>query len=338
NYIDAERIFAQLVDSGVESQQIIFRLVDLNLKLNNPDKALSHLLEYQEDEALTLEAANLFLTQGFYDHAAQLLDPLAQENPVPLNALYYLAILEYEGRNEPDKALNYLGSIPAGHPHHERSLVFRIHLLYQGGQKDEAKQLCLSATTMFPRQPEFRIVLAEIYEREGNHQASLDLLLKANAEWPQNMTILYRLGLLYDRMKDQDQAMVIMEKVIAQNPEHAEALNYLGYTLAELGRDLERAEILVKNALKTKPDNGYFIDSLAWVYLKQGRTRLAWQEIKQAVNFVDNDPIIWEHYGDIARALGFNGEAHKGYTKALELQGENAEAVKIKINKLGFRR
>ncbi|NLW81793.1 MAG: tetratricopeptide repeat protein, partial [Desulfovibrionales bacterium] len=42
NYIDAERIFAQLVDSGVESQQIIFRLVDLNLKLNNPDKALSH--------------------------------------------------------------------------------------------------------------------------------------------------------------------------------------------------------------------------------------------------------------------------------------------------------
>ena len=56
------------------------------------------------------------------------------------------------------------------------------------------------------------------------------------------------------------------------------------------------------------------------------------------MNFVDNDPIIWEHYGDIARALGFNGEAHKGYTKALELQGENAEAVKIKINKLGFRR
>jgi hypothetical protein len=46
---------------------------------------------------------------------------------------------------------------------------------------------------------------------------------------------------------------------------------------------LKRAEVLIQNALKVEPDNGYFADSLAWVYFKQNKHKLAWQEIKRAV-------------------------------------------------------
>ncbi len=335
NYIDAERVFSQLLDFGVENQQIIFRLVDLNLKLNNPDKALSYVRQNEENQALILETANLFLNQDFYDHAAELLDPLAQENPIPANALFYLAVLEYEGRDNPDKALAYLESIPVSHPHHERSLVFRIHLLYQKGEQDAARQLCLSAMDLFPKQPEFRIILAEIHERKNEYPQALDVLLTAANLWPESTTILYRLGLVYDQMEHRDQAMIMMEKVIAKDPEHADSLNFLGYSLAEKGQDLERAEVLVQNAIKVKPDNGYFLDSLAWVYFKQGKKRLAWQEIKRAVKLVDTDPVIWEHYGDIASSLNLLPDARKGYGKSLENDGENADAVRIKLNALG---
>jgi len=335
NFIDAERVFSQLFDSGVENQQIIFRLVDLNLKLNNPDKALTYVQQNEENQALILETANLFLNQDFYDHAAELLDPLAHENPIPASALFYLAVLEYEGRDNPDKALAYLESIPVSHPHHERSLVFRIHLLYQKGEKDAARQLCLSAMDLFPKQPEFRIILAEIHEHENEYPQALDVLLTAANLWPESTTILYRLGLVYDRMEHRDQAMLMMEKVIAKDPEHADSLNFLGYSLAEKGQDLERAEVLVQNAIKAKPDNGYFLDSLAWVYFKQGKKRLAWQEIKRAVALVDTDPVIWEHYGDIASSLNLLSEARKGYGKSLENEGENADTVRIKLNSLG---
>ena len=335
NYIDAERVFSQLVDAGVENQQVIFRLVDLNLKLNNPDKALSYVQEYTDDLALVLETANLLLNLDFYDHAAQLLDPLAQENPIPENARFYLAILEYEGRDNPEKALAYLESIPDNHPHFERGIVFRIHLLYHLERKADARELAQKAQIMFPRQPEFRIIMAEIHERESEYQQALDVLLKAAETWPEHPTVLYRLGLVYDRLEHRDQAVMMMEKVIAKDPEHADALNFLGYTLAEEGRDLPRAEVLVQTAIKVKPDNGYYVDSLAWVYFKQGKKRLAWQEIRRAVQLVDSDPVIWEHYGDIAEALGLHGEARKGYAKSLELEGDNARIVKDKLDNVG---
>lgn len=335
NYIDAERVFAKLVDLGIGNQQILFRLIELNLKLNNPDQALSYVEQGSDDQALVLEAANLLLNQDFYDHAAELLDPMALENPIPSDALFFLAVLEYEGRDNPGKAMTYLEAIPAGHQHYERSLIFRIHLLYQKNDRATAKELCLSAMTLFPKQPEFRIIMAEIHEFEKEYQQALDVLLKATGVWPENTTILYRLGLIYDRMDHRDQAMIMMEKVISKDPEYADALNYLGYTLVEQGSNLERAEVLIKSALKVKPDNGYFVDSLAWVYFKQGKNKRAWQEIKRAVQLVDSDPVIWEHYGDIARAMGFIAEARRGYAEALDLEGENAEEVRAKMNALG---
>jgi hypothetical protein len=125
---------------------------------------------------------------------------------------FYLAVLEYEGRDNPDKALTYLEAIPVSHPHHERSLIFRIHLHYQKGAQAEAKALCLSSMTLFPKQPEFRIIMAEIHEREKEYPQALDVLLTAANMWPESTTILYRLGLIYDRMDHRDQAMIMMEK------------------------------------------------------------------------------------------------------------------------------
>ncbi|MDP3430164.1 MAG: tetratricopeptide repeat protein, partial [Desulfomicrobium sp.] len=335
NYIDAERVFSRLVDLGIANQQILFHLVELNLKLNNPDQALSYVQQAADNPALALEAANLLLNRNFYDHAADILDPMALENPIPLDAHFFLAVLEYEGRDNPEKALTYLESIPEGHHHYERSLIFRIHLLYRKDDKSGAKALCASAMKIFPKQPEFTIIMAEMNEYDGEYQQALDLLLKATATWPDNTTILYRLGMVYDRMEHRDQAMLVMDKIISKDSEHADALNYLGYSLAEQGRDLERAKLLIESALKVKPDNGYFVDSLAWVYFKQGKNRLAWQEIKRAVQLVDSDPVIWEHYGDIARALKLFSEARKGYEKALGLEGDNVEDVRTKLNSIG---
>jgi tetratricopeptide (TPR) repeat protein len=335
NYIDAERVFAKLFEMGIGDQQILLRLIELNLKLNNPDQALSYVQQGGDDQALSLEAANLLLNQDFYDHASELLDPLSRENPIPQDALFYLAVLEYEGRDNPDKAMTYLEAIPASHQHYERSLIFRIHLLYRSDKKTEAKELCLTAMTLFPRQPEFHIILSEMHEFEKELQQALDVLLKASGTWPDNTTILYRLGLIYDRMNHRDQAMLMMEKVISKDSEHAEALNYLGYSLAEEERDLARAQLLIESALTVKPDNGYFVDSLAWVYFKQGKNKRAWQEIQRAVQLVDSDPVIWEHYGDIARALNLRSEARHGYARALRLEGENQESVRGKLSQMG---
>lgn len=333
NYVAAVQIFSQLIDFGLDSQEILFQLVDLNLKLNNPDRALSYVAEHTDDELLVLESANLMLNQEFYDHAAHLLDPLAWQSSIPPNALFYLARLEFEGRDNPVGALSYLEAIPTDHDLYERSLIFRIHLLYQNEEKEEAKKLCLDAQKLFPDQPEFMIIYADLLEFDNEFMASLDVLLAAKHRWPKSTSILYRLGLLYDKLEHKEKTVLTMEQIIGLDPEHANALNYLGYTFAEQGINLERAEILVTNALRIDPDNGYYIDSLAWIYFKQGRLQQAWKEIRRAVQFV-TDPVIWEHYGDIARSINLFQESKKGYLQAVAVEGENKASVLEKLHAL----
>lgn len=332
NYVEAERVFSRLLDSEDGNPQLVLKLADIRLKLNDPDQALAVVRQYPEETELLLDAASLFITQGFPEHAEQLLEPLTRQTPIPADALLQLAILEYESRENPSKALDYLEAVPAGHPHYERALLFRVHLLYQMEREKNARDLCREAMAKFPRQPEFPLILAELDGKAGNLPAALDTLVTAAAAWPDHTDILYRLGLLHDRMDHREQALDTMEKIIATDPEHADALNFLGYTLAEENRDLERAETLIRNALRIKPDNGYYLDSLAWVYFRQGKIREAWQEIRRAISFVETDAVIWEHYGDIAAALGLPGEARKGYSASLSLE-DNAR-VQGKLNGL----
>ena len=63
--------------------------------------------------------------------------------------------------------------------------------------------------------------------------------------------------------------------MIARDPEHAAALNYLGYMLAERGERLDESVELIKRALAIDPDNGSYLDSLGWAYFKDGKLDLA---------------------------------------------------------------
>ncbi len=125
-----------------------------------------------------------------------------------------------------------------------------------------------------------------------------------------------------------------MEQVLRAHPDHTNALNYVGYTLAEEGHDLDRALVLVQKASLLDPENGYILDSVAWVHFKMGQLKLAWENIGYAVDIINNDPTVWEHYGDIARALGKTKSARKGYNYSLKYRTKNVDRVKQKLKDL----
>ena len=63
--------------------------------------------------------------------------------------------------------------------------------------------------------------------------------------------------------------------LIARDPMDANALNSLGYMLAERRERLDEAVTLVQRALKIEPGNPSYLDSLGWAYFQQGRLDLA---------------------------------------------------------------
>ena len=106
---------------------------------------------------------------------------------------------------------------------------------------------------------------------------------------------------------------------IKKDPFHTNALNYLGYTYAERGTNLDEAEDLIKRALKFRPNDGYILDSLGWVYFKKKKFDEALIELEKSWKLAPNDPVIGEHLGDVYVKKSLWEKALKVYRRILEI-------------------
>jgi Flp pilus assembly protein TadD len=120
-----------------------------------------------------------------------------------------------------------------------------------------------------------------------------------------------------------------MQKAIDLNPENAAALNYLGYTWAEMGVRLDEAENLIRRALKIEPNDGFYIDSLGWVYYQRGEYGKAVEELERAVELTIDDPTIIEHLADAYEKAGKPDQALLRYREAVRRSKEEEQLRRI---------
>jgi hypothetical protein len=329
---EREDIRQRIENGGGEGREDIrLRVVGLWLKLNNPDKALETALASSGSKSFILAASLLFLNENYSAQASTLLDVLASQPPVPGEYFFYKAVIAQDGENNPQKALQFLDLVPESDPHYSQALQFRIQLLYTLGREHEALELMSQGKKLFPGQSRFPLLEAGYLIEKKRLDEAKTVLEAALKDRPADEDLLYQYGALLDRQGDRKTAIDIMKRIVAKNPDHADALNYIGYSMVEDGRDLERALTLIKKADKLKPENGYIVDSLAWAYFRLGKHEEAWKQIQRAVTLSKDDPTMWEHYGDIAKQLGRADKAKKGYQNALKYNHENPERIKKKL-------
>lgn len=334
DFAESERFYTRLLELGESSNEVWIKLIDLNLKLNNTEKALNLAQNGPQSKAFMLETAHLFLGQKFYDEAAEVLAPLAQQETVDADVRFYLALLEYEGRKNSEAALSHLAQIPQDSPHHQRALSFQAQIHIARNRTEQALTVLREARETYPDEPEFAELQAWALASSGRVVEAEQVLVQALTHWPDNTDILYRLGMLQEEQGRSNDALRTMERVIAIAPDTSDALNFIGYMLAEQGRDLQRALELTSKALQLDPDNGYIADSLAWVLFKLGEYDKSMVQIRKAVSMEKNDSAIWEHYGDIARALGKHKDARKGYSNALKFGSKHPGRINKKLEGL----
>lgn len=331
--IKAEETYQRILDLYQDTDEVLLRLIQLNVKLNRPDKALSIAKSNADRESFILESALIFLRENMFEQSKTLLDLIPEDNGSP-EADFYRALAAYDGDRDAEQALFYLGRIPDDHAHYSRALSFQGYLLLQMERPEEALELAREGQELFPNMSDFLLLEAEILLSQDENTKASALLEEARERWPGDTDVLYRLGFLKEEMGQREQALKIMEEIILMEPDHADALNFIGYTLAEEGRDLERALVLIESAIKLKPSSGHIIDSLAWVHYKLGNHEEAWKHIQSAVEIMQDDPVVWEHYGDIALALGKLEEARKGFQNALKFDSKHEQAIREKIENL----
>ncbi len=179
--------------------------------------------------------------------------------------------------------------------------------------------------------PYVRPRIADIYREADKPEEGLKLLRQWVEESPGQADAHFHLGVYYyelDRFEDADREL---RAAFRLNPDHARALNFLGYSLAERKVKLEEALAMIERALEVDEWNGAYLDSLGWVYYQLGRYEAAREPLERAARELPRDPTVLEHLGDVCLKLGERESALTAWGLALEADPADPDRLRAKL-------
>jgi tetratricopeptide (TPR) repeat protein len=159
--------------------------------------------------------------------------------------------------------------------------------------------------------------LASALDELGEEERAVAILEQARRRDADNIDLLFSLGAAYERAERFDQAEATLRQVIVRQPAHAEALNYLGYMLADRETKLDEAIDLITRALAIEPDNPSFLDSLGWAYVKQAKLAEAREPLQRAAEARPKTSVIQDHLAELYFQLELYQEAAGVWDRAL---------------------
>ena len=316
-----------------------FARARLQVRLNHLDEArddfLALLQRSGENADLLLALALIHLDQNRLEEAESYLDRLDAlgERPAPV-AFHRGEIAARQG--DLAAALAHWETVPLGR---EYGRMLR-RAAYWLGANDDRGALLRFADGQFARYPDARertaLALSDalLAEAEGAEAArgvlSLALQIKPTP------SLHYRRGLLAQQAGDFAAAEADLRAVLALAPVHAQALNALGFFLAERGERLEEAQRLVERALELAPGTPAFLDSLGWVAFQRGAYEAALPPLREAFER-RGDGEIAAHLGETYWRLGRRNRARQAWLGGLEKDPEDPVLVETVRRLLGDR-
>ncbi len=174
--------------------------------------------------------------------------------------------------------------------------------------------------------------LARRYALASGRAATVRVLDAARAAAAGDAARLYPLAGSYAAVGEPGAAAGVLERVLSLDPHHAAASNDLGFALADAGRDLDRAERLVRVAVAAGPDDPAYVGSLGWVLYKRGRFADARPLLERAAAAAD--PVALDHLGDDLYRLSRPADATAAWQRALSAlpaAGDDARPLRLQL-------
>ncbi len=331
-YADVEHQYRLILKKHPEESRAGLGLVQTLLQQDNETEALQVLHELKlhsnDPGQIDIITAKLHLRSGKLENAIKLLEPLAARGH-STEAVYMLAVIHYQ-QKENERAMKLLQTIKPESGNFEDSVYLQVRILMEQQQVTGAiKLLKQTIDNRELNHPGFYTLLASLYMDRQQIKKGYAILDKGLKRYPDNAQIYFEYALLLEQDGAQKQAIERMKKVLQLKPDHAEALNYLGYTWADNNINLEKALDYVQRSMRLKPHNGYIQDSLGWVYFRMGKLGQAVQEMLKALKLEPSDPHIYEHLGEIYQKQGNLEKALQAYKKARKLFKKQADKKRM---------
>lgn len=331
---DEKNAYAVLEEAFREnhSSDLAERLSEFYMERNNFQKAVVYLETLVEEdptnENMKLRLSLVYWQLKWFDKARVLLSGLLERYPASSEIAFYLGELEVE-RNDYDGAISYYKRISPDYSKYDQ-MVSRVAYLYRQQKKySAAEDFLLEALQKRPDAVAFYPLLAAVYEDQQRLKDAKLALERGLKQFPEDESILYYLGFMYDRTGDKEKSHETMEKLLQINPDNPNALNFVGYSLVEKGENLPRARELLTRALAQKPDDPFILDSYGWLLYRMGKYKEALVPLEKAAALKPEEGIIAEHLGDVYASLGMPQKALAAYERAKRAGGDKEFVVRV---------
>jgi tetratricopeptide (TPR) repeat protein len=214
-----------------------------------------------------------------------------------------------------------------------RELKFRrVVVLFNAGEFAQAATFAGDAQDQHPEDLRFPRLRARALFDSGAPARALSILEPTAKANPRDANTQFAMADLYTDAGRIDDAERTLRRLLDIEPGNAAVLNYLGYLLADNGRQLDEAISLVERALDMDPENPAYLDSLGWAHFRRGDLEEAEKYLRPAAERMPRNGVIQDHLGDLHAGQGRWQEAIAAWTRALDAGGEiDRAAIEKKI-------
>lgn len=314
-----------------------------------------------DDKALRLQYARLLLQQQQVDAARAQFDIILSASPEDAEALLAAAVLTLEF-DEPDlaeeyllrvvklgkrldNAYYYLGRIaqlkknyPQAKQWYEKvsqgdevldAQIHIAHILALEGDVAAARNRLNELRARVPMLAS-RIALAEgeILMDVEQYQEAMNVYGQALQEQPNDAELLYARALTAEKLGRLDLLEQDLRAIIARDPQHAHALNALGYTLADRTERYDEALRYIERALKLEPDEPMIMDSMGWINYRMQNFAEAVKHLRRAYD-LSKDAEVAAHLGEVLWVMGDQDAAREVWQRALKDDPDSAALRKV---------
>lgn len=286
-------------------------LPPLPKQLTNPQAGLSDAV-FDMAQILSRgypDSARLFAHMSLYlnaDNAAsyELLAQIASDNKLYSEATEYLSRIDTS--DNADRKIQI-----------ERQIA---QLQVLAGHPEEGIRI-LEELIEVEKNVEAQIQIGDIYRSQDDFKSALKAYNKAYGFLGNTITAKYwdlsfARGITNERLKNWAEAEKDLQTALLFEPDQPYVLNYLGYSWADQGINLDKAAEMIEKAVRLKPDDGAIVDSLGWIYFRMGQYDKAVATLEKAIQLAPTEPELNDHLGDAYWNVGRKSEARFQWKRA----------------------
>jgi len=228
-----------------------------------------------------------------------------------------------EDMEQHDLAIAAYKKVPRDHPSYHVAELGRAEVLRRADKPDAAAEVLDQLAQTYPDLANVHVAAGDLHRSQEDYAAAVEAydraiaLLEArdNPQW----FVHYARAISHERLDHWPQAEADFRRALDLNPDHPQVLNYLGYSMVEKRINLDEALGMIERAVAAQPNSGYIVDSLGWVYYRLGRYEEAIVQMERAAELMPTDPVVNDHLGDVLWAVDRKAEARFQWRRALSL-------------------